>query len=111
MHATDHTASNWQVIRHLYDGWVEFRGGSLHNLRLPLRHFQALVWAARTKRFGRRRRHDDSLSKAIGNWLYSREYGAWRNPNRSRRYKENNKDLWQRFVDATQDYSLSRAVG
>jgi hypothetical protein len=110
MSATDYTVHNWQIVRHVYNGWVKLNGGRLHNIRLPMRHFQALVLAAQTKRFGRRSRQDDSLRNAIGNWLYSREYGAWRNPNRSKPYMGNNKELWEGFVAATQDYSLSQAV-
>ena len=111
INTTDHTEYNWQMIRHMYSGWVELRKGRLHNVRLPGKHFRALVLAARTKRFGRRPRKDNSLRNAIGNWLYSREYGAWRNSNRSKPYQGRNKELWESFVTATQDYSLRKAVG
>lgn len=107
----DWTADNWQIIRHVYRGWVEFRAGALHNVRLPEPHFQALVLAARNKRLGRRARQDDSLRNAIGNWLYSTTYGAWRNPNRANKYKGKNKELWESFVAASEDYSLVAAVG
>jgi len=107
----DWTADNWQIIRHVYRGWVEFRAGALHNVRLPEPHFQALVLAARNKRLGRRARQDDSLKNAIGNWLCSTTYGAWRNPNRANKYKGKNKELWESFVAASEDYSLVAAVG
>ena len=83
----DWTTENWQIIRHVYKGWAEFQTGGLHNVRLPQRHFDALCLAARTKPFGRRPRSDDSLRNAIGNWLYSNRYGAWRNPNETKPYK------------------------
>jgi hypothetical protein len=101
------TAYNWPSIRRIYEGRVKLSGGKLENVDLPGRHFKALELAARTKRFGRRPRNDDSLRKAIGNWLYSEEYGAWRNPNRAKPYKKNNKTLWAEFVAATEDKSLS----
>jgi len=52
----DWTTHNWQIVRHVYAGWAELRNGTLHNLRLPEPHFQALVLAAQTKAFGRRSR-------------------------------------------------------
>jgi hypothetical protein len=104
------TSYNWEIIRHVYDGWVKCDNGVLKNIRLPDAHFRALALAARTKRFGRRPRHDDSLINAVGNWLYSSEFGAWRNPNRSKPYKDNNRELWEDFVEQTPDYSLSKAV-
>ncbi|RPJ51886.1 MAG: hypothetical protein EHM23_33590 [Acidobacteria bacterium] len=107
----DFTAYNWPIIRNIYAGWVEFGHGTLYNVRLPERHFQALVLAARSKPLGRRGRQDDSLRSAIGNWLQSSKYGAWRNPNRSKPYRANNKELWESFVTATEDYSLVAAVG
>jgi hypothetical protein len=110
MDTTDHTSANWQILRHVYGGWVELAGGRLKNVRLPVSHFEALTFAARTKPLGRRSRHDDSLRNAIGNWLYSREFGAWRNPNRARGYKGNNKELWAMFLEASTDYSLEKAV-
>jgi hypothetical protein len=106
----DWTKHNWQIVRHVYRGWAERRNGALYNVRLPPSHFKALVLAARTKRFGRRPRQDDSLRKAVGNWLYSTDYGAWRNPNRSRPYKGKSRDLWDDFVAATEDYFLVAAV-
>ena len=105
------TACNWRIIRHMYEDWARLHGDTLENVELDERHFQALVLAAGTKRFGIRTRQDDSLRNAIGNWLYSHEYGAWRNPNRSRPYRGRNKELWAKFVAATKDYSLSQAVG
>ena len=104
------TKANWQIIRHVYSGWVELDGDQLRNARrLPDRHFQALALACRTKTFGNRDRGDDSLRNAIGNWLYSRKFGAWRNPNRDKRYKDSNKDLWEKFCAEGEDFSLRRA--
>jgi 5-methylcytosine-specific restriction endonuclease McrA len=102
----DHTSTNWNLLRHVYEGWVELRNGRLHNLRLPDRHFEALVLAARTKKLGQQERQDNSLRNAIGNWLYSQKFGAWRNPNRTKPYQKNNKELWQKFVDESRDYPL-----
>lgn len=102
----DHTSTNWNLLRHVYEGWVELRQGRLHNLRLPNRHFEALVLAARSKPFGRSVRKDNSMRNAIGNWLCSKEFGAWRNPNRTKRYEKDNKELWKKFVDESRDYPL-----
>ncbi len=108
---TDHTEANWRLLRHVYSGWVEMKRGRLQNVRLPQRHFEALTLAARTKKLGRRpRSDDDSLIRAIGNWLYSKEYGAWRNTDRGRPYHSNNKELWGAFVAASVDYSLQKAI-
>ena len=114
MTTTDHTAENWQIIHHVYDGWVELDGRRLRNIRLPERHFQALLLAARTKLLGGNQsdnhtREDDSLRKAIGNWLNSSEFGAWRNPNGANPYQGNNKQLWKKFVETSRDYSLRQA--
>ena len=100
--ADDLTAQNWLNIRPLYEGWVELHGNELINLRLPERHFKALELAARTKRFSRRPRHDGNLRAAIGNWLCSEKYGSWRNPNREKPYKGNNRQLWADFLAATE---------
>lgn len=112
MATTDHTVTNWQVIRCLYEGWVELVDGQLLNIRLPERHFQALVLAARTKLlFGRRvRKMDDHLRNAVGNWLLSREFGAWRNPNSNGPYQADNKQLWADFLAATREQSIAEAI-
>ena len=110
MSTEDYTTPNWWIISRIYGTLVKLDGAQLRNQRLPDRHFRALVLAARNKPFGRRPRKDDSLRNALGNWLYSERYGAWRNPNRSRPYKENNRELWQEFVATTRDSSLRTAI-
>jgi hypothetical protein len=110
MKTIDHTAANWQVLSHIYGGWVTFREGQLCNIHLPRRHFLALKLAARTKPLCRRSRKDDSLRNAVGNWLYTPEFGAWRNTNFTRRYKEDNQRLWAEFLDSSVDSSLEQAV-
>jgi hypothetical protein len=115
MTAADHTQANWQMIRHVYSAWVKLDGNRLRNLGLDKNHFRALVLACRTKIFGKRDRKDDSLLNAIGNWLYSREFGAWRNPNRDKPYDRGrtNKERWDEFCcrlcAESRDYSLRRA--
>jgi hypothetical protein len=47
----------------------------------------------------------------LGNWLYSREFGAWRNPNHNKPYQNNNRELWASFCAETVDASLRRALG
>ena len=106
---TDYTESNWRLLRHIYSGWVELKSGRLQNIRLPPSHFQALTIAAKRKQLGQRPRIDDSLLHAIGNWLHSDEYGAWRNPNSNMLYKGNNKELWAEFCEASVDYPLQKA--
>jgi len=101
--ADDLTAYNWPSIRSVYERYVKLNGVKLEKVNLPERHFRALELAARRKRFGRRSRADHNLIKAIGNWLYSEEYGAWRNPNRTKPYKPNNKELWADFVAGISD--------
>jgi hypothetical protein len=111
MKPTDHTLQNWQIIHHVYDGWVKLDANRLQNIKLPNDHFQALVLAARTKPFRGRSRADNSLRNAVGNWLYTREFGAWRNPNRAKPYQGDNKRLWQEFIAKTPEYSLREATG
>lgn len=103
---------NWAVIHHVYDGFVECTGSELKNIILPRRHFDVLNHVITRKVFfrGRLRQDDDSLRKAIGNWLYTEEFGAWRNPNKEHPYKANNQDLWQDFQEKSRDYSLTRAL-
>jgi len=55
-------------------------------------------------------RKEDSLRDAIGNWLYTKKFGAWRNTNKLKRYKESNQELWGQFRDETQDYSMRDAI-
>lgn len=115
--ATDLTVSNWRIIQLLYDGFVELAGNQLRNIKLPFEHFRALALVARTKPFGRRVRNaDDNLLKAVGNWLYTQEFGAWRNTNSARPYGPKNKELWQNFDDEItrlrrDKITLSEAVG
>lgn len=103
---------NWKVIHHVYDGFVECTEYGLKNIVLPKRHFDVLNHVAKQKLFfkGRLRKDDDSLRKAIGNWLYTEEFGAWRNPNKEHPYKANNQYLWQDFQEKSRDYSLEKAL-
>lgn len=67
MTLADHTEANWQIVRHVYDGWVQWDGDQLRNLRLDKTHILALKLACREKKFGKGDRKDDSLLNAIGN--------------------------------------------
>ena len=101
---------NWAVINHVYDGLVECTESGLKNISLDPRHYDVLNHVIQRKLFKGRSRIEDSLRMAIGNWLYTEEFGAWRNPNRERPYKANNRELWQDFQKQRRDYSLSQAL-
>lgn len=110
--ATNKLKENWAVIHHVYDGFVEYTETGLKNISLHRRHFDALNQVVQRSIFykGRLRKDDDSLIRAIGNWLYTDEFGAWRNPNKARPYKANNKDIWKDFLDESSDYSMEKAL-
>ena len=103
---------NWKIIHHIYKDYVALEDGILKNIKLPQRHFDALREVILLKKFysWKMLRKDNSLRNAIGNWLYTRKYGTWRNPNGAMPYKENNKELWQKFCYETNDYSMSKAI-
>jgi hypothetical protein len=101
---------NWEVIKRVYDGLVEWTESGLRNVSLPQRHFNALELVMYHKAFKGRKRKDDSLRNAIGNWLCTKEFGSWRNTNREYTYKDNNKQLWQEFLDNSKEYSLTSAL-
>lgn len=106
------TENNWRIISHVYKNHVALENGRFKNLKLPSRHFAALSEVIWTRNFCpmNRLRKEDSLRDAIGNWLYTEKFGAWRNPNKSHPYKENNKELWSQFCNETQDYSMREAI-
>jgi len=112
---SDYTIENWRLLRHVYSGWVRLENQQLHNGgkrgQLHSKHFRALKRAAKNKPLGRRDRRDDNLLNAIGNWLYSIEDGAWRNPNRDLKYGKGNKQIWQDFIIEAPNESLRRARG
>jgi hypothetical protein len=103
---------NWSVIRHVYKGHVDLVNGELKNIKLHPSHFAALKEVIQYKKFcpNNRFRVEDSLRDAIGNWLYTEKFGSWRNPNKARPYKDDNKNIWQKFCKESQDYSMKRAV-